>query len=98
MYGMILARSGFPIQLCCLKCSPTLTGMLVLVKYDITCSTSGMFVSNNVMSVNEIWRKCLYNFKQRVTKSNNIIVNHVYHFNRVTSTIWKDFVRVLYSV
>ena len=37
-----------------------------------------MFVSNHVMSFNEIWRKRLYNFK-RVTKSNNIVVNHVYH-------------------
>ena len=45
--------------------------------YDITCSASGMFVANNVMSFNEIWRKRLYNFKQRVTKSNNIVVNHV---------------------
>ena len=27
-----------------------------------------MFVANNVMSFNEIWRKSLYNFKQRVTK------------------------------
>ena len=37
---------------------------------------SGMFVANNVMSFNEIWLKSLYNFKQRVTKTNNIIVNH----------------------
>ena len=25
-----LASSGFPLQLCCIKCSPTLTGILVL--------------------------------------------------------------------
>ena len=37
---------------------------------DRTCSASGMFVANNVMSFNEIWRKSLYNFKQRVTKNN----------------------------
>ena len=43
------------------------------MKYDRTCSASGMFVANNVMSFNEIWRKSLYIFKQRVTKSNNII-------------------------
>ena len=54
------------------------------MKYDIICSTSGMFVANDVMSFNEIWRNTLYNFKQRVTKSNNIIVNHVYHFTRAT--------------
>ena len=68
------------------------------MKYDRTCSASGMFVANNVMSLNEIWRKTLYNFKQRVTKSNNIIVNHVYNFTRATSsssTIWKNFDRIL---
>ena len=31
-----------------------------------------MFVANDVMSFNEIWRKSLYNFRQRVTQSNNI--------------------------
>ena len=65
------------------------------MKYDITCSPSGMFVANNVMSFIEIWRKSLYNFKQRVTKSNNMIVNHVYNFTRATSTIWKNFDRIL---
>ena len=33
-----------------------------IVKYDRTCSASGMFVANNVISFNEIWRKRLYNF------------------------------------
>ena len=37
------------------------------MKYDRTCSASGMFVANNVMRFNEIWRKSLYNFKQHVT-------------------------------
>ena len=49
-----------------------------------------VFVANNVMSFNEIWRKGLYNLK-RVIKSNNIIVNHVYHFTRATTKIWKNF-------
>ena len=68
------------------------------MKYDRTCSASGMFVANNVMSFNEIWRKSVYTFKQRVTKSNNIIVNHEYNFTRSTSTIWKNFGRILYIV
>ena len=51
------------------------------MKYDRTCSASGMFVANDVRSFNEIWRKSLYNFR-RVTKSNNSIVNHVFHFTR----------------
>ena len=60
------------------------------MKYDRTCSASGMFVANNVMSFNEIWRKSFYNFKQRVTKSNN--------FTRATSTIWNNLDRILYIV
>ena len=62
-----------------------------IMKYDRTCSASGMFVANGVMSFNELWRKSLYNFKQRVTKSNNFIVNHVYNFTRATSKIWKNW-------
>ena len=34
---MILASSGFPLQCCCIKCSPTLTGMFVVF-------LTGMFV------------------------------------------------------
>ena len=40
----------------------------LIMKYSRTCGASGMFASNNVMSFNEIWRKRLYNVKQRVTK------------------------------
>ena len=32
------------------------------MKYDRTCSASGMFVANNVMSFNEIWRKKFVQF------------------------------------
>ena len=67
-----------------------------IMKYDRTCSASGMFVANGVMSFNELWRKSLYNFKQRVTKSNNFIVNHVYNFTRATSKIWKNSDHILY--
>ena len=66
------------------------------MKYHSTCSASGMFVANDMMSFNEIWRKSLYNFKQRVSKSNNIIVSHVFHFTTATSKIWKNFDRILY--
>ena len=54
---------------------------------------SGMFVANDVMSFNGIWQKSLYNFK--LTKSNNVIVNHVFHFTRATSTTWNNFDRTL---
>ena len=41
------------------------------MKYDRTCSASGMFVSNNVTSFNERWRKniicsILKNMSQKV--------------------------------
>ena len=68
----------------------------IIMKYDRTCSASGMFVANDVRSFNEIWRKSLYTFRQRVTKSNNSIVNHVFHFTRSTSTIWKNCDHILY--
>ena len=32
------------------------------MKYDRICSASGMFVTNNVVSFNEILRKSVYNF------------------------------------
>ena len=67
----------------------------IIMKYDRTCSASGVFVANGVMSFNELWRKSLYNFKQRVTKSNNFIVNHVYNFTRATSKIWKNSVNMI---
>ena len=66
-----------------------------IMKYDRTCSASGMFVSNNVITFNEIWQENVYNFK-RVKKSKNIVVNHVHYFTRVTSKIRKNFDRVLY--
>ena len=56
-----------------------------IMKYDRTCSASGMFVANDVMSSNEIWRKSLSNFRQRVTQSNNILVKHVFHLPEPTS-------------
>ena len=31
MKGIFLASLGFPLQLCCIKCSPTLTGMFVVL-------------------------------------------------------------------
>ena len=38
----------------------------------------------------------MYNVKLRVTKGNNLVVNHVYNFTRVGSKIWKNFDFVLY--
>ena len=66
-----------------------------IMKYDRTCSASGISVANDVMSFNALWRNSLYNFKQRVTKSNTYIVNHVYRFTRCTSKIWKNSDRIL---
>ena len=72
-----------------------------IMTYDRTCSASDMFVSSNVMSFNEIWRKSMYNFK-RVTKSNKMLLLlkklTMYTILPVTKKIWKNFDRVLYIV
>ena len=39
----------------------------------------------------------MYNFI-RVTKSNNLVVNHLYHFTRVTTKIRNNFDRILYML
>ena len=62
-----------------------------------TCSASGMFVANNVMSFNEIWRKSLYNFKQFLQKVTILLIS-TNTILPVTSKIWKNFDSVLYIV
>ena len=48
-----------------------------IMKYLRHCSASGMLVSNGVPSFNELWRKSIYGFKQRVDNSLNKVVNTV---------------------
>ena len=68
------------------------------MQYDRTCSASCMFVSNNVMILNEIGRENVYNFKQRVTKSSNCVVNREYNFTRVSSNIWREKTMIVYCI
>ena len=44
-----------------------------------SCSASGMFVHNNVLSFVEIWRRKIYGFKQRITMVPNNIMCYVYN-------------------
>ena len=56
-----------------------------------TFSASGMFVSNDVMRFKlKYGGNLMYNFKQRFTKSNYLVVNHVYNFNRASSKLWSN--------
>ena len=64
------------------------------MKDDGTCSASGMFVANDVMSFYEIWRKSLYNFRQRVTQSNNIIPDPPLRSGR-TVMVWCKYVIIM---
>ena len=68
------------------------------MKYDRACSASGMFVVNNVMSFNDIWRKSctiLNNVLQKVTK---LLLNTYTILPEPPKKIWNNFDRKLYIV
>ena len=48
--GIFLASLGFPLQLCCIKCSPTLTRILVLayVCYPIVARCVGVWLCSEM--------------------------------------------------
>ena len=52
-------------------------------------------VRKNAMSFNEVWKN-VYNLKQRVAKSNNLVANNMYNFTRISSKVWKNYDRILY--
>ena len=64
----------------------------IIMKYPRHCSASGMSVFNDVPSFNELWRKSIYGFKQRVDNSLNRVVNSVAN----TSQLRKHWRTVLY--
>ena len=52
MKGIFLASLGFPLQLCCIKCSPTLTGIGVSIMFVIYDSLLGVLVFGCVARYN----------------------------------------------
>ena len=61
----------------------------IIMKYPWHCNASGMFVFNNVPSVIELWRKSIYDFKQRVDNSLNKVVNTVANTSLLSSRLRK---------
>ena len=69
----------------------------IIMKYPRHCSASGMFVFNNgVPSFNELWRKRIYGFKQRVDNSLSRVVNTVANTSLLSSKLRKHWRTVLY--
>ena len=49
----------------------------IIMNYPRHCSGSGMFVVNDVLSFNELWRKSIYSFRQPVENSHNKVINTI---------------------
>ena len=68
----------------------------IIMNYPRHCSASGMFVSNGIPSFNELWRKSIYGFSQRVDNSLNKVVNTVSNSTFLSSQLRKHWRSVLY--
>ena len=68
----------------------------IIMNYPRHCSASGMFVSNGILSFNELWRKSSYGFRQRVDNSLNKVVNTVSNSTLLSSQLRKHWRSVLY--
>ena len=66
----------------------------IIMKYPRHCSASGMFVFNDVPSFNELWRKSIYGFRQRVDKSLNNVVNTVANTSLLSSHFFFFFLSI----
>ena len=78
--GIFVASLGFPLQLCCVKCSPTLTGILVLacLLYD---SLPGVLVFGCAARCN--------GWSRQVTRFGSTIGNLVQQ-SEITTSEWKS--------
>ncbi len=61
------------------------------MKYPRHCTASGMFVFNDVPSFNELWRKGIYGFRQRVDNSLNKVVSSVVNTSLLRSQLRKHW-------
>ena len=68
----------------------------IIMNYPRHCSASGLFVSNGIPSFNELWRKSIYGFRQRVDNSLNKVVNTVSNSTFLSSQLRKHWRSVLY--
>ena len=68
----------------------------IIMNYPRHCSARGMFASNGIPSFNELWRKSIYCFRQRVDNSLNKVVNTVSNSTFLSSQLRKHWRSVLY--
>ena len=68
----------------------------IIMNYPRHCSASGMFVSDGIPSFNELWRKSIYGFRQRVDNSLNKVVNTVSNSTFLSSQLRTHWRSVLY--
>ena len=62
-----------------------------------SCSASGMFVNNKVLSFGEMWRKCINGFKNRLSNSTNNVISCILDcaiYN--SSSVWRNWYTILY--
>ena len=60
------------------------------------CSASSMFVFFSVLSFGELMRKCIFNFLQRIQKSENVFVQKIYGCTFRNSAQCRHWIRVLH--
>ena len=63
----------------------------IIMKYHRHCRASGMFVFNDVPSFNELWRKSIYGFMERVDNSLTKVVNTVANTSLLSSKLRKHW-------
>ncbi len=64
--------------------------------YD--CSASGMCVSRGIPSYHEIVRKCTWNFLERLSNSDNVLLKSVVESSMTLgSSLWTHFYKILYG-
>ena len=69
-----------------------------LFNYDRRASVSQMFVTNNVFNFDSIYRKCVYDFKSRVLKSQNcILLALTRNFYVASNELFSRWQRALYT-
>ena len=69
-----------------------------LLGYSKRDSASHMFVSNHIDNFETLYRKNVYNFMQRLTCVNNLIVSTLVHLDQNRDMIWNKWVHCIYTV
>ena len=60
------------------------------------CSASAMFAFHSVLSFNELQRKIVFNFRQRILQSCNLLIQDVVSVVCFKSSLWRHWCSILY--